>query len=84
MIGHFDPTGTSVSGDGYGYSILKSPDRTHYAVRLAMTNHVAIIPVDDYDAAHTLGRRFCDCWHAWRTVQRRERALAQGFAVLGG
>ena len=75
-------TGSSVSGDGYGYAILRSEDGS-YAVRLRFHQRAEIVPVSSYADCHNLGQAFCNVCRMWRNVQAREHALAQGFAVLG-
>jgi hypothetical protein len=60
MANHWINTGSSVSGDGYGYAILRSSysnDAT-FAVRLRLDTRAAIVPVESYTAAHELGRMF--------------------------
>jgi hypothetical protein len=74
----------SVSGDGYGYGVLRADwPGAPWVVRLAFPGAGVDVAAGSFDDCCQLGERFARCWSQWRTVQRRERALAQGFAVLG-
>lgn len=87
------PTGSCVSGYGYRYELLRNgdaPDTRHHAVLLIIggpfidpTRRSAVVPAESPLEAERIGERFCHAWRQWQTVQRRERALSQGFAVLG-
>lgn len=81
---------SSVSGDGYGYQILRDDSAREHAVLLTTggpfispTLRGALVPAESYSDACDIGDVFCHCWHQWQRVQRRARAIAQGFAVLG-
>lgn len=84
-------TGSRTSGDGYGYSIYRSDDRTRYAALLAFggssyvegQRYRVLVSAATYNDACDQGERFCHVWRQWQTVQRRERAMARGYAVLG-
>lgn len=68
-------TGSSVSGNGYGYSIYRDrADRYGmHAVHLSFGRgtHTALVPTTSFTAASQLGERFCDAWRAWQRTQAR-------------
>ena len=78
-------TGSSVSGDGYGYAILRdsyASDAKFY-VQLRVGSSRVVFSAGSYNSAHDIGRDFCHACHQWRVVQNRELAMAAGYAVLG-
>lgn len=83
-------TGSRVSGDGYGYVILRSEDRSRYAVALSFWGHRRIQEIepiegrDSYVLACEFGERFAHVCRQWRTVVFRELALKNGIGVIGG
>ena len=82
-------TGSGTSGNGYSTRILSVGD-VHarvFAIRLSIAGLPAqlVEPAGGtWGPAEELGQRFCHAWACWQSFQRRERLLAQGFAVLGG
>ena len=77
-------TGSSVTGERYGYVILTAGfGSNEYAVRLRLHQRAEIVPVPSYVEACEMGRAFNHACRMWLNVQARERAMQQGFAVLG-
>ena len=82
-------TGSGTSGNGYSTRILSMGEAHErvFAIRLGIAGLPAqlVEPAEGtWGHAEALGQRFCHAWACWQSVQRRERLLAQGFAVLGG
>ena len=56
---NYKPTGSLVSGDGYGAAILKGDDAT-YAVRLSLAGRpMTVSPIASFRAASDLVDDFC-------------------------
>lgn len=77
--------GTSVSGNGYGYSIYRDDSALgiRHAVRLAIGSVGAyMVEAPSYTGAVDIGQRFCHAWHMWNVVKARNKALADGIAFI--
>lgn len=81
---HWVSTSSRVSGCGYGYEIMRDDAALGIAhgVRLFYQGQFAIVAAEDYNDARRRGEWFADCCRAWQVVQNRERALANGIAVI--
>lgn len=78
-------TGSSVSGNGYGYSIFRDTfaPNARFFVRIRLAEHTCTIPADDYVHAHEVGQSFNHACRQWQVVQARQAALESGIAVIG-
>ena len=88
MPATYTSTGTRTSGQGYGTEMVSRGEQ--YARVFAIRLYIAGLPAQlvepaegTWGPAEELGQRFCHAWACWQSVQRRERLLAQGYAVIG-
>lgn len=74
----------SVTGDGYGYAVAwiggRGSGRAVVYLRVGALRRAVAGTLDD---CIDRGERFAHAMAQWGAVQRRARALAQGYAVLG-
>jgi len=93
----YTDTGSRVSGDGYGYSIIKGSESLPcyfnpgefypcdvFGVRLVWRGIARIVWTGaQWSDASDAGERFANMGRRWRIHTERARALAHGIGVIG-